>query len=100
MYDMHRPSTASLGRWILDAEPLLKAGLAWYLPSYSTSKQEIRSVGDEMLDMPHQVKAVDYLIGDGRAIDASDAEPIKRQLVRPILSIELPFIEGVKPQGF
>ncbi len=28
------------GQWILDAEPLLKAGLVWYLPSYSISPYE------------------------------------------------------------
>src|SRR5207249_2979719 len=37
-YGMYCPSLVELGRWILDAEPLLKAGLAWYLPSYSTSR--------------------------------------------------------------
>jgi hypothetical protein len=49
---------------------------------------------------PEQVKAIDYLIRDGRAVDASGAEPLKSQVVRPILSIELPFIDGVSLRDF
>lgn len=35
-----------------------------------------------------------------RAVDASGAEPIKSQLVRPVLRIDLPFVEGVNLQDF
>ncbi|MGH3843497.1 MAG: hypothetical protein ACRDS0_18940 [Pseudonocardiaceae bacterium] len=100
MCGIHCPNLAELGRWILDVEPLLKAGLVWYLPSYSTSAY----VGDEIslnpADKPKQAKAIDYLIRDGRAVDASGAEPIKSQLVRPVLRIDLPFIDGVNLQNF
>lgn len=43
---------------------------------------------------------IDYLIQDGRAVDASGAEPIKSQLVRPVIRIDLPFVEGVSLQDF
>jgi hypothetical protein len=89
-----------LGRWLLDAEPLLKAGLAWYLPSYSLSISDtVDGVRRPYHDFK-QVKAVDYLIKDGRAVDASGAEPIKSQFVRPVLQIDLPFIEGVNLRNF
>lgn len=99
-YGMHCPSLAELGRWILDAEPLLKAGLAWYLPSYSVSWSETTAGIATRINEAEQAKAIDYLIRDGRAVDASGAEPIKSQLVRPVLRIDLPFIEGVNLQNF
>jgi hypothetical protein len=96
MYGMHCPSLGELGRWILDVEPLLKAGLVWYLPSYSLATfNTVDGVRQQSYNQLEQVKAIDYLIRDGRAVDASGAEPIKSQLVRPVLRVELPFIEGV-----
>lgn len=87
-YGMSCPSLHSLGRWILDSEPLLKAGLVWYLPSYSTIERG-------WPDIPQPVEAIDYLIRDGRVIDASGGEPVKSRLVRPVCQMDLPFIDGV-----
>lgn len=100
MYGMHCPSLAGLGQWILDAKPLLKAGLVWYLPSYSTSSYETIRGNRIPPGEVKQVKAIDYLIRDGRAVDASGAEPIKSQLVRPVLRADLPFVEGVNLREF
>jgi hypothetical protein len=101
-YGMHVPDLENLGRWIIDAEPLLRAGMAWYLPSYSTTVLEM--IGGQKrvpVDRPtDRVKAMDYLIRDGRAVDASGAEPIKSQLVRPVLQAELPFLAGVGLRDF
>lgn len=100
-YGLHCPNLTDLGTWLLDAENLLKSGLAWYLPSYSISTQHtVNGASQEPVNEPQQVKAIDYLIKDGRAVDASGAEPIKSQLIRPVLSIDLPFIEGVSLQDF
>lgn len=99
-YGMHCPDLAELGRWLLETEPLLKAGLAWYLPSYSFSTSETEHGVRGPWSKLEQVEAIDYLIRDGRAVDASGAEPIKSQLVRPILRIDLPFIEGVNLRDF
>ncbi|WP_116202545.1 hypothetical protein [Amycolatopsis circi] len=99
-YGMNCPDLAELGRWILDAEPLLKAGLAWYLPRYSSSVYESYSFPSEGHTERAPVGAIDYLISDGRAIDASGAEPIKSQLVRPVLRIDLPFVAGVDLRSF
>ncbi|NLU71739.1 hypothetical protein HCC61_03390 [Streptomyces sp. HNM0575] len=92
-YGMRCPSLDVLGRWILDSEPLLKAGLAWYLPSYST----IKKGGPKT---PQPVEAIDYLIRDGRVIDASGGEPVKDRLVRPVCRMDLPFIDGVDLADF
>lgn len=96
------PDLMALGKWILDAEPLLKAGLSWYLPSYRQTRVHRFGFGsrEEQLNRADMVKVVDYLIQSGRAVDASGAEPIKSQLVRPILSMDLPYIEGVDLREF
>jgi hypothetical protein len=112
MYGIYCPNLAELGKWILDAEQLLKSGLTWYLPTYSIFEYEIptfirqdRRYGKqeyefEDIGIAGKIKAIDYLIRDGRAVDASGAEPIKSQLVRPVLRIDLPFIEGVNLREF
>jgi hypothetical protein len=97
---MHCPDLDALGRWLLDARPLLEAGLAWYLPTYSTAYVRVRDNVPSQLSAAERAKAVDYLIKDGRAIDASGADPIKSQLIRPILSIDLPFIDGIGLRDF
>jgi hypothetical protein len=101
-YGMHCPDLNGLGGWILDAEPLLTAGLAWYLPSYSLS--EFLTIDGERRDMPHQkkeqLKAVDVVIRNGRAVEASGELPIKNHLVREILRAEVPFLDGVALRDF
>ncbi|GAA4627720.1 hypothetical protein GCM10023196_041080 [Actinoallomurus vinaceus] len=70
---------SNLGQWILDTKPLLRAGLVWYLPSFAVSDKgtvdDIR--GSKILGEGHE--SVDYIIRDGRAIDASGASPFKKQ---------------------
>ncbi|MCL8015851.1 hypothetical protein [Streptomyces sp. AS02] len=101
MFGMRCPSLVALGQWLLAAEPLLKAGLAWYLPSYALSTHAtVAGTRREPLRAPEQVTAIDYLIRDGRAIDASGAEPVKGSLVRPVVQMDLPFVEGVSLHDF
>ncbi|MFB9686069.1 hypothetical protein [Amycolatopsis plumensis] len=90
-----------LGRWLLDAQPLLKAGVAWYLPSYTTFSYRRSWRGEECEVEPElPTSAIDFLVRDRRAVNASGVEPIKSQLVRPVLRVELPFIEGVGLRQF
>ncbi|MFC8127808.1 hypothetical protein [Streptomyces sp. NPDC057302] len=93
-YGIHCPSLERLGEWILGAERMLKMGLVWYLPNYWTQSLTFNT------GYFGRIHAVDYLIRNGRAVDASGAEPIKSQVVRPILQIDLPFIEGVDLRTF
>lgn len=90
------PEWDAFGNWIADAEPLLRAGLAWYLPRYQLLDQHVRP-GEREVRHP---EAIDYLIRDGRVVDASGATPVKSQLVRPILELELPFLTGVSMRDF
>ena len=104
VYGMHCADLGELGRWLLGARDLLEAGLVWYLPSYSV----VTHVGGDDGDHPYlqqhgtaeRAKAVDFLIQDGRAVDASGVKPVKSRLVRPLLHIDLPFMDGVGIQDF
>jgi hypothetical protein len=101
MYGINCPSLSALGHWILDSEPLLKAGLVWYLPSYVRSTHTVvDGVRQEPVEQPAHDSSIDYLIADGRAVDASGANPTKSSVVRPVLRADLPFIEGVSLRQF
>ncbi|MGW9117846.1 hypothetical protein ACWGRV_14580 [Streptomyces sp. NPDC055663] len=94
----------TLGQWIADSEPLLRSGLVWYLPKYSI--QSMRSVisassgGVNRTDSQASPvrTALDFLVRDGRAIEeveGSGSGPVQSRVVRPILQMDLPFIDGV-----
>ncbi|MFF3706767.1 hypothetical protein [Streptomyces phaeochromogenes] len=98
---MHCPDLDGLGRWILDAEPLLRAGLAWYLPTYSWGRESwnVWDVNDfsggstrEAANVP---SALDFLVRSGKVVEEYDTGPVKSQIVRPVLQFDLPFVDGV-----
>jgi hypothetical protein len=103
IYGMHCPDLDALGEWITGARSMLEAGLVWYLPSYSV---KTRLVGDDGQLFEHygatteRPKVIDFLIRDGRAVDTSDVPPVKSQVVRPVLQMDLPFIDGVSIRDF
>ncbi|GAB3006811.1 hypothetical protein GCM10027184_75350 [Saccharothrix stipae] len=104
-YGMYCPKLTHLGEWILSAESLLKAGLAWYLPCYATGSASGSVRSGYQLDKKHlyahqPYPGVDYLIRDRRAVDASGASPLKSRLVRPMLTVDLPFVDGVDLRDF
>jgi hypothetical protein len=103
VYGMHCPDLTELGQWLLGARDLLEAGLAWYLPSFSVVTHLAGENGKPYLQNYHtaeRVKAVDFLIQDGRAVDTSDVRPVKSRIVRPLLHIDLPFMDGVGIKDF
>jgi hypothetical protein len=103
VYGMHCPDLTELGQWLLGARDLLEAGLVWYLPSYSVVTHVVGDAGQPYLQQhgtAERAKAVDFLIQDGRAVDTSDVKPVKSRLVRPLLQIDLPFMDGVGIQDF
>lgn len=100
------PNLSLLGGWILESEPLLKAGLAWYLPTYLTQEHrrhfdyennDHRSYTSKPLLVP---SLVDLLVENGRAVGESDTEPLKSRLVREILRIDLPFLQTIRLRDF
>ncbi|QNP75372.1 hypothetical protein IAG44_42210 [Streptomyces roseirectus] len=111
-YGIHCPDLDALGKWVLDAEPLLRAGLAWYLPRFTTvdydgadgppadslTRNGVRWWS--LRDSERHDQVIDYLVRDGRAVDASGAEPLKSQFVRPVLRIDLPFLDGCSLRDF
>ncbi|WP_157420339.1 hypothetical protein [Actinomadura kijaniata] len=99
-YGMHCPDLDLLGRWVLDCEPLLRAGLAWYLPGYSSRKTASSESGATPDENPQAIRSIDLLIRDGRAVDASGVHPVKSKIVRPVLEIDLPFLENVDLKNF
>jgi hypothetical protein len=95
-YGMRCPSLSALGSWLLAAEPLLKRGLAWYLPTYATSIGGRRDGKNVDSGVPEdRTGLIHYLIKDGRAIEASGYDPVKSPVVRTVLKVDLPFVDGV-----
>lgn len=104
------PDIEALGQWIMDAEPLLRAGLAWYMPSYSISEGWY-STGDEALPGADEAQqaafpvkdvptALDFLIQNGKAVAQSDTHPLKSKVVHPVITVDLPFVDGVTLRDF
>ncbi|MEU1726307.1 hypothetical protein [Nonomuraea sp. NPDC005692] len=92
---------AQLGTWILEAQPLLQAGLTWYLPNYCLRTQQVKKGRPvQRTRSIREARAVDFLLKGRRGIEASGEEPVKSRLVRPILDIKLPYIDGVGLRDF
>lgn len=103
LYGMVTKDLVELGQWLLDAEPLLRSGLVWYGPVFTTGSAggqiglgiwpsgELPSFSD---------RSVDFVVEHGRAVDLSRAKPLASRVVRPILEIDLPFIDGLSLSGF
>lgn len=104
-YGMVTKDLAGLGQWLLDAEPLLRRGLAWYGPVFTTGTAvENRGIGPPYTP-PDPLPSfsdlsIDFLVKHGRAVDLSKAKPLASRVVRPILEIDLPFINGLSLSDF
>ncbi|MFC6881854.1 MULTISPECIES: hypothetical protein [Actinomadura] len=85
------PDRAELGRWLLDAKPLLRQGLAWYLPTYTCRGRWY----DHRL-----ATELDYLVKDRRVIDLTGADPLKLELMRNVLTVEVPHVAGTDLNTF
>lgn len=98
------PDFGELGRWLLAAEPLLRAGLAWYMPNYSLNREEIHhSPGGNS----HEKSAIDltdlidFMQVGQRIIAVDDTRPVPTATVRPVVNdLELPFLDGVSLKEF
>lgn len=105
--NMHCPDLDYLGQWLLDTEPLLCAGSAWYLPSYSV--EQCRSYEDDNFTSLGHPQTMGYLLPGlldfvqvGRRVIAQDDVPsVASGVVRPVINeINLPFLEGVPMDVF
>ena len=102
-YGMVTNDLAELGQWLLDAEPLLRSGLVWYGPVFTTGESG-GTIG--MRTMPtgplpsFSDRSIDFVVEHGRAVDLARAKPLASRVVRPILEIDLPFINGLSLSDF
>ncbi|MYS73921.1 hypothetical protein GTY88_26420 [Streptomyces sp. SID5926] len=102
-YGMVTRDLAELGQWLLDAEPLLRAGLVWYGPVFYEGRVQMHTGlrGRPADPLPSfSDRSIDFLVDHGRAVDLSRMKPIACRVVRPILEIDLPFIDGLSLTDF
>ncbi|MCR3738395.1 hypothetical protein BS35_000934 [Actinomadura glauciflava] len=103
-YGMVTKDLVELGQWLLDAEPLLRRGLAWYGPVFATGRFASTDVGQTFAPadpLPSfSDRSIEFLVKHGRAVDLSTAKPLASRVVRPILEIDLPFINGLRLSDF
>ncbi|MGI5414058.1 hypothetical protein ACQEV9_45645 [Streptomyces chartreusis] len=102
-YGMVTTDLVRLGQWLLDAEPLLRCGLVWYGPVFTTGKSggtvglRIEPAGP----LPtFSDRSIDFVVEHGRAVDLVRTKPLASRVVRPILEIDLPFINGLNLSDF
>lgn len=101
------PDIVELGRWILDSEKLLQQGLVYYLPSYvirdETSVMALKSEGRswQREKISEATRGLVSLLARNRqAVGLASIDPVNSSLVRHILSIDLPFVDGVSLKDF
>lgn len=105
-FGMVTADLVELGQWLLDAEPLLRNGLVWYGPVFVTGEQTGVVGGGRWSDSDVPAlpsfsdRSIDFLVEHGRAVDLSRTKPLASRVVRPILEIDLPFIEGLSLGDF
>ncbi|NUR05301.1 MAG: hypothetical protein HOY79_54995 [Streptomyces sp.] len=102
-YGMVTQDLVELGQWLLDAEPLLRSGLVWYGPVFTVGKSggtnglRIEPAGP----LPSfSDRSIDFVVEHGRAVDLARTKPLASRVVRPILEIDLPFINGLSLSDF
>ncbi|MFJ9683564.1 hypothetical protein ACIRP2_36840 [Streptomyces sp. NPDC101194] len=98
---------AELGQWLLDTEPLLRRGLVWYGPVFTegslgtTSTVRPDLLNERVGPLPSfSDRSIDFVVEHGRAVDLSTAKPVASRVVRPILEIDLPFLDGLSLSDF
>ncbi|MGW6568472.1 hypothetical protein [Streptomyces sp. NPDC054975] len=110
---MHCPDPDQLGRWLLQTEPLLRTGCAWYLPTYSVSGHTTRYgyVGDPIdpvyeghsdpVTHSHVPSLLNFAARGRRVVAQSHTPASVSRLVVPVVEeLELPFLEGVSLDTF
>src|SRR6478735_2763716 len=103
-YGMVTNDLVNLGQWLLDAEPLLRSGLVWYGPVFtegSAGRTGRLGGGTPPAPLPSfSDRSIDFLVEHGRAVDLARTKPLASRVIRPILEIDLPFIDGLSLSDF
>ncbi|MEU4272291.1 hypothetical protein [Streptomyces sp. NPDC026092] len=107
------PDLDRLGSWLLQTEPLLRAGCAWYLPTYSVSRLTTsHGYGGEPIDPVYESHdgpvthsdipgLLDFAATGRRVVAQSHTPAAVSRLVIPVIEeLELPFIDGISLETF
>lgn len=98
-----------LGQWLLEAEPLLRSGLVWYGPVFVHGTYAEKSTHEFIYNRDPETpgplpsfsdRSIDFVVEHGRAVDLSRVKPLASRVVRPILEMDLPFIDGLGLSDF
>ncbi|CAL9334420.1 hypothetical protein SUDANB9_00138 [Streptomyces sp. enrichment culture] len=90
-----------IGRWIAEAKPLTDVGAAWYLPRYYTHTTVNDRIHHDLDGNAYRpTPLIDFLTHDGRGVDVSGAHPVKSRILRPVVQLEIPVVEGTSLRDF
>lgn len=91
------PHLIELGVWLRDCKPLLLEGDVFYWPDIVVERmygQDIRSADISESEVSTQ-PLCDVIIQNKKLVDISTTNPVKSQIIRPMLLVDLPYIENV-----
>ncbi|MGY5001610.1 hypothetical protein [Streptomyces griseus] len=96
---MHCPDPETIGKWLIDCEPLLRSESLTFLPPISTwtsTTDSARSTG-RIESHPPTLNTIirDYASQNRRLVEVANTDPLKSKLVFPIAEIPLAFVDGV-----
>jgi hypothetical protein len=78
--------------------------LVWYAPVFVKGSPEDFAAHPWTREVPElpsfSDRSIDFLVEHGRAVDLSRTKPLASRVVRPILEIDLPFIDGLSLSDF
>jgi hypothetical protein len=97
---IHTPNLTALGRRILAAGPLLRAGIVHLIPNYadrSTTYTDYRKI--DRSDPSPRPLAPTFVLADRLFVDAGPVPP-ESWAVKHLISAEIPYVEGVQPIEF
>lgn len=97
---IHSPDLTALGRRILTAEPLLRAGIIHLIPNYadrSTTYADHRRA--DRTDPSPRVLATTFVLADRLFVDAGPVPP-ESWAVKHLLTTQIPYVEAVQPLEF
>jgi hypothetical protein len=106
-YSIDCPSVSRLGEWLSAVAPLLRAGRLIYFPHIHKQQTIVDSRRFENLDQTGHNEDIyrsrslmDIVMRDGRVISLRDDARIGSRLLVPLLTVDLPYIEGTSLRDF
>lgn len=96
MCSLNCPSIQELGMWLAKCKPLFESGEIFYFPDIRFLDIGITGSGGTSRENEVSLKPLhDVIIKNKKLVGLMNSKKIKPRLVRPILEIDLPFIDDV-----